>query len=856
MTRRNVLVTVACYAALVALVFGVAVLRVKTQHRFAAQTAPDELPEYETYRTPVPEDAKPFFSLVTNRTYGTSDRTRIWVNYRGVDSLDFRVYRVKDPVQFFRQLDNPHQVGEDEEAKVGEQVKRQPTFLEKLRAFKVSWYGSFKSYVRAQLQRNSRKSFNQRFRQSDEDDTSNRTPLNVADFARVPLLNEDQMVSSWREKLPPLEDLYDRRMISLGKREAGVYLIEAVHGELRAFGVAVVTDLALVQKATRSGDVLVYAVDRKSGAPREGVRVEVVEGERRSLTAGTTDRQGIMRFKIEKPKPAEDGGAAGEEGEEAAEDEGADAAEGDAAAEESAEEETTPTRLIMATAGEQFAVSDLDSVYFGEYAEEGGGGEEILSYVYTDRPVYRPEHKVYFRGILRERREGGYRLPSGPVTVTVDDPNGARLYEQQLTLSTRGTFSGELDLPEEAPLGSYNITAHVGETQAAGGYFEVNEYKKPEFKATVTAQQQFVTSGDTAKFNVTARYFFGAPVARAEVKYYVYRSRYYGWWRNYDGDGSDQIEDEFGEDPTAEGPGSGGGYYGDEVAHEGEGRLDAQGRLEVGFKIPDASPKDNWDYTYRLEAQVTDPSRRTMSGSGSLVGVRGRTVASARPDRYVYYQGDTAKVAVRARDYDGRPVRTRVKVSFVERRWKKVTKRTEEGYEYPDYEQQERELSSAAVETNDRGEAGLDYVVQAPGSIHIKTTVEENGRQITSEGGSFWAADRENRWTDVSYQEEETIKLVPDKKAYRPGETAHVLALLPTEGAHLLVTTELMSVMTVSEARSTGRSVILHIPVEPRYAPHDFLNVTYVKNGEMYTQELMLIVPARDKLLNVEIVPD
>ena len=38
-------------------------------------------------------------------------------------------------------------------------------------------------------------------------------------------------------------------MIPLGKRERGVYLVEAVGGDLRAYTVVVVTDLAMVEKA-------------------------------------------------------------------------------------------------------------------------------------------------------------------------------------------------------------------------------------------------------------------------------------------------------------------------------------------------------------------------------------------------------------------------------------------------------------------------------------------------------------------------------------------------------------------------------------------------------------------------------
>ena len=46
---------------------------------------------------------------------------------------------------------------------------------------------------------------------------------------------------------------------------------------------------------------------------------------------------------------------------------------------------------------------------------------------------------------------------------------------------------------------------------------------------TVSAPGKFVQAGQKANFSIDARYFFGSPVANAEVKYYIYRSRYYAW---------------------------------------------------------------------------------------------------------------------------------------------------------------------------------------------------------------------------------------------------------------------------------------------------------------------------------------
>jgi uncharacterized protein YfaS (alpha-2-macroglobulin family) len=841
MSRRSLLTGVAVYAGALALALGFVALRVKARYAYAAAVAPDSLSSPYA-RTPQPPDphAKPFFSLHTNRTYAPTDRARVWVNYRGVESLDFRVYRVKDPVKFFRRLDNPHQVGEDEEAEVGKAVEKKPTFLERLRALKSWGYGHVKTYVRQQLQNQSRKGFNRRFR-PEEDDTSNRTPLNVAtDFARVPLLNPSHMVDNWREKLPPLEDVYDRRMISLGRREPGVYLVEAVHGDLRAFGILIVTDLATVQKTSKDGSMLVYAVERRSGVPREGVQVQVIR-RKADVTKGATDRQGLLKLQVVEKRPPARGG----EEEEPEEDEAMTQEEAEA------ESQVSDSYLVMASHGENFAISDLDSYYFAGYEGEEGGGAELMSYLYTDRPVYRPEQKVYFRGILRERTTEGYRLPAGRAAlVRVTDNNGAAIYEQELPLSTRGTFSGELDLPEETPLGYYTVNASLDGSEASGS-FEVAEYKKPEYKVRVTTPAAYARAGETARFTVSANYFFGSPVARASVKYYVYRSRHYGWWRE-GGEG----EDEFGADPTAEEGGDYGPGYGDEMVLEGDGRLDAQGRLDVDFRVPQADPKDYWDYSYRLEAEVTDAARRSMNGSTSFTGVRSNVVAYAYADRYVYNQGEAARVHVTARDREGRPVQTRVKLTFFERRWKKVVKKTEDGHEYPDYEVEEKELSSADVNTNAEGKGATDYTAPKPGSVRIRTTVDEGGKPVVMEAGYLWVADPSGRWTDVSYMGEDEIQLVADKPSYRPGETARILAQLPKEDAHLLVTTELDSVLAVRQLHVAGRQATIDIPVEARFAPNVTVSVTYVRGSEMYTQQLDLRVPARDRLLNLEIIPN
>ncbi|NOT59707.1 MAG: hypothetical protein HOP19_05715, partial [Acidobacteria bacterium] len=680
---------------------------------------------------------KPSFSLQTNRTYGTTEKTRIYISYEGVTALDFRVYKVKDPVKFFRQLEDPHRMGVEERAAVSETYRGKPSFLETLREFKFNLLALFKSYVRTQLRRESRAAFNDQYRSGEQ------LTHDDATFARMPLLNPDQKVRTFRQVLTPTENRYDTRMVNLGAMPAGVYLVEAVNDKLRAYTIAVVTDLATINKTADDGDMLVFSVDRKTGAPRPETKVEVVK-DGVTVAQGVTDKNGILKTKAKKPQPkATPTPTPNPNGE-------------PAPVEEEMEEDGGGNSdfLVMATKGDEFAIAGLSSYYFGGFDDEGHSNN-VASYIYTDRPIYRPEQKVYFKGILRKIGENGYEMfADRTVRVSVEDNDGGKLLEKEIPLSARGTFSGEVDLSGAAKLGYYNIKATLNDAEATTG-FEVAEYKKPEFKVRVATPQKFVGVGQKTKFTIEAKYFFGSPVANGEVKFYVYRSRYYHWWW--------AEEDSFGDDEEEAENDEGGYYgYGNDMVKEGEARLDKNGQAVIEFTVPAGEKGDPYDYQYRLEANVTDASRREEMGKASFTGTRGSAVATAEPERYVYYQGDAARIKVRTADYEGKPVSARVALKFVQQTYEKVEKK-EDGYTTTEWKLNRKDVGSGAVTTNAQGEATYDWRVPLIGSIRIEAILNENGKEIVSDGGYLYASDRNDAWADNAYRNWDEIKLVPDK---------------------------------------------------------------------------------------------
>ncbi|HEU5240127.1 MAG TPA: hypothetical protein VFU37_23535, partial [Pyrinomonadaceae bacterium] len=349
--------TAVIYLALVGSVLGFNVIRARSA-RNAAQPRQPEPP-------PTVSSTKPYFSLTTNRSYSPNESARLWASYQNIEYLDFRVYRVKDPNKFFKQLDDPHEMGEKEKEEISQGYGARISLLERTHRLKISLFSAVKDYVRGHLLKEHREVFNQKFRKEPE---ATRTPLNVADYARVPLLNPDQKVKDWREKLPVLENEYDSRVISLGRVEPGVYLVEAVNGAMRAYSIAIVTNLTMIEKTNRHGQVVVYVVDRKTGAPHEGVSIEVTKA-KTTLANGMTDKSGVFKTEIKLPDTPE----------QPEEDVDPESKKGNAF-------------LIMARERDNFVISDVDSLYFGgEYGEDDVlTGEDLTSYIYTDRPIYRP----------------------------------------------------------------------------------------------------------------------------------------------------------------------------------------------------------------------------------------------------------------------------------------------------------------------------------------------------------------------------------------------------------------------------------------------------------------------------------
>jgi alpha-2-macroglobulin len=728
---------------------------------------------------PAPDpDAQPAFSLASSHIATTRERPVVDLLFRRVPSLDFRVYRVDDPLKFFAGLRDPHALGSEAPL-----VPQEQTRIERIARWKAAHRQRILSFFRGQ--------FSRRYRASRRETTARsqialRQPLEYRQFAQVPLLNRSQLVTSWRERLPVVRDTEVRR-IPLDLPGEGVYVVEAVSAPFRAYTVAIVSDLGLVTKAS-PGQIVMFAANRFTGEPAPAGCPAQVIANRSVVATGVIGADGTYEANVPDTKPED--------------------------------------VVAVVRCGKQVAATDPGGWMFQQSTRD------LAAYVYTDKPVYRPGHTVNIKGVLRWRT-GDTLAPFDrkQVEVSIADPNDKVVYRQQLGVDEFGAVLASFALPRGAALGAYAVRIVSGNDEATGN-FEVQEYRKPEFEVIVKPAARFVLQGGKASVTITARYYFGQPVANATVKYVVHKQPYYSPMRWSDGG-----EDEEPREPW---------WFGGDETLEGTARLDAQGVATISVPLDaagDGQEDTPRDYSARIEARVTDASSREVSGSAVVHATVGRFMLVARADSYAFRAGSQASFTIKAIDYTGVPQpNVGVRLAFEhlvyeEGRWEKprVTK-----------------VTGAVVTTDADGRAAWRTTVpKQPGSYRLRVEADSEGR-VVSDTASAWVS---GSLAQAGLGEEETtIELLADKGSYRPGDVAHLTVKGAVESAALLLTKEARRVSWRRVVQPAPETV--DVPVTGDDLGDTYVNIAFLKDDRLYRAETRLKVPAVARQLQVSVVPD
>ena len=604
---------------------------------------------------------------------------------------------------------------------------------------------------------------------------------------------DDLLLRQWRiESDAPPNETRDE-LLALGQLDPGLYYlavdtpgIEQPYWQKRHFLNVATAVLTVKQAASR---ITVWATDVQSGQPIIGETISLYDSSQRVIASATTHQNGIARLDIPLTR-------------------------------------NLYTRFV--------AILDSERHFGVGYSEWTHGLESHLfgccrayhvpafqSYLYTDRPVYRPGQTVYFRGIVRSKDDVAYALPPlERALVVIRDGRGDIAYQQALPLSDFGSFSDSFDIAPNAAPGAYTLLVDL---PAESDYFRegsdigflVAEYRTPDYQVKAQAVTPQIAQGESATFALEGRYFFGGKVSDAAVDYMLAAQPYvfqYQGERDYDFVDADDDDE---------------GFY-DNLAAEGMTRTDENGKTLI--EVPGGVLDKTQSQVLRLEAGLRDESGGTVFSRADVVVHQGLVYVGLRAESYVGQAHQDSAIDIIAVDWDSRPVAgQRVDVEVVERRWlSRQEQDPNTGATGWIWEVEDIPVTRGAVQTDADGKARFSYVPPRGGIYKIIVSAhDEAGRQVRA--ATFaWAADSSH----VAWHQDNAgaVELIAAQTSYSIGDRARILIASPYQGrSEALVTIERGGIISAEHITMQGNSQIYEFEVLPEHAPNIYVSVFIVK---------------------------
>jgi uncharacterized protein YfaS (alpha-2-macroglobulin family) len=582
--------------------------------------------------------------------------------------------------------------------------------------------------------------------------------------------------------------------------------------------VASVTDLGLVAKiATSQG--LVWVNSLATGKPVAGAQIAIRDKGGKVKWSGKTDASGLaMTPGWDKLTPAatKRRGNRDRDG-----DEGEGEGEGDDFDGGGDDDTGGNIYIIAKNEGDLAVLSDrwrpgTAAWAFGVSPERTPGSLKVRGFIETDRGLYRPGDTVHIKGLVRTATPGApLRVPAKErAAIQVVDPRDEVIFDKTVTTGAFGGFAFDLPTGAEAHLGDYRISATV-RGQSFRENFSVQEYRPATFQVELRPLKPSYMIGEKLSAHVRANYFYGAPLRQARVQYSVrLRDRYV----TFDGELAPYtFSDSAALEAMDYGPGRDSSRS--DLLSDGEAKTDKDGNFT--FSVPLKADKSILPQDVLIEAEVADESGQSRHGQVVVPAHSAALYVGVKAD-WLAAEGQPIKVNLVATDTQGKRIAARqVNVAASLRTWKCGASSL---YFYH-CEPKDEPLEARTVDIPASGTGETTFVVTKPGELVLRATAKDASGRATraSQFVYVWGAG-ETSWRDDNTTH---MNLTPDKKQYKPGDTARVLVQAPYPGT-ALVTVERDAVLS-SRLVELKMAETIEVPLSERDLPNVYVSVVLIK---------------------------
>ncbi len=453
-------------------------------------------------------------------------------------------------------------------------------------------------------------------------------------------------------------------------------------------------------------------------------------------------------------------------------------------------------------------------------------------FIFTDRPLYRPGETVHVKGLVRALKQSGLAAAEGwKGSVVVTDAQGESVYSADIATDRYGEFETEIPL-NETSVGRSQVKAVFEDPNGAelNSYsdFEVAKYEPNAFELNVAMPKQLSPDAE-ARAEVTAKYYFGAPLTQAKVRWTLQAAPITFSAPDF----SDYLfsqPDQQAKTTTVTGSAS----------YDGEHPIVIQPTMPA----PNGRPIQGV-----LTVEMTDVNQQTVTESRVFQKAPAAFyVGIAVPETFVVHSGVPIPVQCVAVTPDGKPLDQAVDVQLelfrkhsdtvrVKTAGKAVSFRTNSFDEkVGEWKGQTLQPVLKLAKWSTAGGKTAEVTLPAAGEYILRAHAkDQDGRETWTEYSFYDSGDENVTW---SFRNASQIDLVPDKAEYHPGDTAKVLVKSPFTGEAIVDIARGGDILRSERVKLQGNAPELEIPITANDLPDVYVSAVLIRGATDSTRKI------------------
>ncbi|MDR2314526.1 MAG: alpha-2-macroglobulin [Spirochaetaceae bacterium] len=454
-----------------------------------------------------------------------------------------------------------------------------------------------------------------------------------------------------------------------------------------------------------------------------------------------------------------------------------------------------------------------------------GFGETLrpVTFMFTDRGLYKPGEILNFRGIDRSLAVGNYLIYRGKYTVSLegDSYNGGEVIAAlEGETSESGGFYGTITLPDDLSPRSYRLVyRRAGErsNESADIPVTVAFFERLKFEAAIAAPAGPLYAGDPIDMKLTASYLSGGGLSGAAYEEDWYRQ--ITWYAPPAGEARAYS---FGPQNAWEG----GVNLSSNTGVLGPGGAAVLTRQTVQGSLTGAA------YSYTVEARVRDLSNQVISASQTAVVHPARFYLGVAPR----WKGGFPRIgqdlsfdflALRPSGERSVPAdwlageQNGLTLEIFRDEWRLVQQEGVAGYVYDQYVK--KEIGEKVQTLRLQGSGSFAFTPSKPGYHTARLSAQDaEGRKALTEYSFYVTGAGAGYWNMNAGSE---IRLTPDQAVYNPGDKAQVLLQSALPGGYYLITVEREGIFSEEVKYLEEGTTVLEIPIARNYVPVVYVSV-------------------------------